>query len=68
MTRPVKVKETLGSRLSSGAQDLAYAAANGIEDLYGRKMREAIQNPPGSKAIRGRPGVIDDAVEGKSRK
>ena len=35
----VKMKETLGSRLSSGAQDLAYTAANGIEDIYGRDLR-----------------------------
>lgn len=55
----VKIKETLGSRLSSSAQDIAYTAANGIEDLYGRKMREKILNPPGAKHIRNRQKNVD---------
>lgn len=55
MSKAVKMKESLGSRLSTTAQDVAYAAAKGIEGTYGPSVRRAIRDlagatPPGQAA------------------
>jgi len=58
------MKESFGSRLSTTAQDVAYAAAKGIEGSYGPSVRAAVKD-----LARGSlPGLAADTIKKRKNK